>query len=131
MGAAAVLYVGTLELMRSFYEGCFGLTVIDVADDYCELRSEAWRLTLVRSPAADPVTIPAIRRETTPIKLAFDVTSIDSLRPVVTRLGGRVDPAETAWEFHDALHCDLLDPEGNVVQLIETQDDHTRVADRP
>jgi hypothetical protein len=88
MKAAAVLYVGTLETMRAFYEQGFGLAVADLTQDYAVLVSSDWELMLVRSAEAVPVKTPAPRRENTPIKLAFDVTSIDALRPVIAGLGG-------------------------------------------
>lgn len=122
MRAGAVLYVENLERVRAFYEGCFGLTVADRAEGYCGLESEAWLLTLVRSAEARPATTPLVRRANTPIKLAFEVTDITTLRPTVADLGGLVDPADTEWIFRNATHCDCVDPEGNVVQLIQPQD---------
>jgi predicted enzyme related to lactoylglutathione lyase len=118
MSAAAVLYVGDLDVMRAFYEECFGLAAVDVTADFCSLVSEAWMLRLVRSAQAVPNTVPPQRRASTPIKLAFAVTSIDGLRPVIGRLGGRVDLPQAEWEFQGAVHCDCVDPEGNVVQLV-------------
>ncbi|ADP80608.1 VOC family protein [Pseudofrankia inefficax] len=121
MRAAAVIYVGDLERMRAFYEGCFGLTPADGADGYRGLESDAWLLTLVRSGDAVPTATPPDRRSNTPVKLAFEVADIEALRPVAGALGGQVSPAATAWEFRDALHCDCVDPEGNVVQLVQAR----------
>lgn len=118
MRAAAVLYVGDLDVMRAFYQECFGLVAVDVTADFCGLVSEAWVLTLVRSAQAVPDTIPPQRRGSTPIKLAFSVASIEALRPVIGRLGGQVDLPSAEWEFNNAVHCDCVDPEGNVVQLV-------------
>jgi predicted enzyme related to lactoylglutathione lyase len=119
MRARAVIYVGDLARMRAFYTACFGLTAADSGPGYCGLTSQAWLLTLVQSAEALPATTPPPRRADTPIKLAFEVTSIEDVRPVVARLGGTVGPADTEWEFRNAVHCDCLDPEGNVVQLIQ------------
>jgi predicted enzyme related to lactoylglutathione lyase len=119
MRAETVIYVGDLVRMRAFYAECFGLSAADSGPGYCGLTSEAWLLTLVRSAEALPATTPPPRRADTAIKLAFEVTSIEDLRPVVARLGGEVSPADTEWEFRNAVHCDCLDPEGNVVQLIQ------------
>jgi catechol-2,3-dioxygenase len=118
MRAAAVLYVRNLDLMRDFYRECFALGVDEETDDYCVLLSEAWMLTLVKSAHAPATTIPAARRENTPIKLAFSVPSIAALRTVVARLGGQMDLVQSEWESRNMLHCDGLDPEGNVVQLM-------------
>jgi len=46
-----------------------------------------------------------------------DVANIDGLHPVVTGVGGQVDPSETAREFRGSRLLDCPDPEGNVVQL--------------
>jgi predicted enzyme related to lactoylglutathione lyase len=119
MRAAAVLYVGDLARMSAFYAGCFGLTVFDSAAGYCGLQSETLLLTLVQSPEAEPIEVPPARRSSTPIKLAFEVDSIELVRSLAADLGGQVDPSGSGWSFRQSTHCDCIDPEGNVVQLIE------------
>jgi predicted enzyme related to lactoylglutathione lyase len=52
-----------------------------------------------------------------PVKLVFEVASIEGLHTVVTEAGGQVDPSGTAREFRGRRLLDCLDPEGNVVQL--------------
>jgi catechol-2,3-dioxygenase len=119
--ASAVIYVRHLDSMRSFYRECFGLEPAET--DYCILESEAWVLSLVVIPdaiaSAFPEEFPVARREETPIKLAFQVQSIEILRPVMAALGGRLDPADSQWNFRGLRHCDGVDPEGNVVQITE------------
>jgi predicted enzyme related to lactoylglutathione lyase len=109
--------------MRTFYERCLGLRVRDAAGDYAVLESDAWRLSLVVVPSAVAATIqlsvPPRRREQTPIKLAFRVPRIDELRSPVAALGGQVDPSSSEWEFLGFRRCDAIDPEGNVIQLLE------------
>lgn len=122
MTAAAVLYVGDLERMRSFYEQCFQLTTDYSSPGYHVLKSASWLLSLVQSAEAVPATTPPPRRADTPIKLSFDVASIEALRPIVASLGGQVGPVDSEWEFRGATHCDCLDPEGNVVALTEARD---------
>lgn len=119
MRAAAVLYVGDLARMCAFYAGCFELTVFDSAAGYCGLQSDTLLLTLVQSKEAEPAATPPVRRSQTPIKLAFEVDSIEAVRSLAADLGGQVEPPESAWTFRNATHCDSVDPEGNVVQLIE------------
>jgi predicted enzyme related to lactoylglutathione lyase len=121
MGAAAVIYVADLETMREFYQQCFQLATVDGGPGYYGLKSESWLLTLVQSAEAKSVPSPAPRRAATPIKLGFEVNSIDALRPIVASLGGQVSPADSEWEFRNALHCDCLDPEGNVISLIQSR----------
>jgi catechol 2,3-dioxygenase-like lactoylglutathione lyase family enzyme len=118
---AAVLFVVDLAATRAFYERAVGYRVVeDVAGDHCVLASTAGSLTLVQVPAEVArdiaLTDPPVRREETPIKLIFDVASIERLRAAMP---GAVDPADTEWEYGGFRHCDGVDPEGNVLQLRE------------
>lgn len=123
MNAAAVLYVKDLGRMQVFYRECFNMKTTAGAGDYCVLESQSLTLSLVVVPkrigATIDVSVPPVRRERVPIKLAFAVESIEALRPLVAGLGGLVDPTTTQWEFRGARHCDGVDPEGNVIQLLE------------
>jgi len=117
--AEAVVYVKDLERMCSFYEHCLGLGVEEDAEGHAVLESEMWRLSLVVVPPSVQLAVPAPRRETTAIKLAFRVPRIDDLRSRVAALDGQVDPAGTEWDFLGFRRCDAVDPEGNVIQLLE------------
>jgi predicted enzyme related to lactoylglutathione lyase len=121
--AEAVVYVKDLDRMCSFYERCLGLEAGDAAEGYAVLESDMWRLSLVVVPssiaAAIQLAVPARRRETTAIKLAFRVPRIDDLRSPAAALGGQVDPTSTQWDFLGFRRCDAIDPEGNVIQLLE------------
>jgi predicted enzyme related to lactoylglutathione lyase len=123
MKSGAVIYVKELDRMRSFYEACFHMEVADSAREYCVLESEWWTLSLVTMPeriaASIVVSVPPARREEVPIKLAFTVDGIEVLRTRFAELGGMLDPATSQWEFRGGVHCDGVDPEGNVVQLVE------------
>jgi hypothetical protein len=50
------------------------------------------------------------------LSLAFIVGSVEGFERAVLGAGGRLDPAESAWEFRGHRVLDCLDPEGNVVQ---------------
>jgi predicted enzyme related to lactoylglutathione lyase len=121
--AAAVLYVKDLRRMQSFYATCFDMDLTADAEDYCVLESGSLTLSLVVVPAPIAATIdvsvPPVRRDAIPIKLGFAVSSIEGLRPLVAQLGGWIDPTTTRWEFRGSVHCDGVDPEGNVLQLLE------------
>jgi predicted enzyme related to lactoylglutathione lyase len=121
--SAAVIYVKDLPRMRSFYGACFQMDVVDNAHDYSVLESESLTLSLVRMPERIAATIllsvPPARRESVPIKLGFGVDSIEALRPLLAELGGVVDPSSSQWEFRGGIHCDAIDPEGNVIQLVQ------------
>ncbi|MBO0834022.1 MAG: glyoxalase/bleomycin resistance/dioxygenase family protein [Actinobacteria bacterium] len=99
------------------------MQVVDDARDYCVIESESLMLSLVKVPeqiaATIALSVPPERRSGVPIKLAFGVRSIDAVRPLLVEFGGVVDPATSQWEFRGGIHCDGVDPEGNVVQLIE------------
>lgn len=135
MRAAAVVYVKDIERMRCFYQQCFGLKAAETTEDYCVLESDAWTLSLVVMPdetaAAINVAVPPRRRGEVPVKLAFDVPSIEGLRAIVTGLGGQVDSSTTAWDFRGVRHCDGVDPEGNVIQLLAPLARPVLAAQRP
>jgi hypothetical protein len=109
--------------MRSFYQACFNMNLVDKAEDYCVLESEWLTLSLVAVPervaATIDVSVPPVRRESVPIKLGFAIVSIEALRPLMAERAGLVDPATTQSEFRGSAHCDAVDPEGNVIQLLE------------
>jgi predicted enzyme related to lactoylglutathione lyase len=120
--SAATIYVTDLDTMSVFYQQCFGLIeVARATGDYCILESDAWTLALVRGSGMEASSIklsdPPRRRADTPIKLGFTVVDIDACRSTVRRLGGVAEPAEKDWQFRGVLHGDVVDPEGNVVQL--------------
>jgi predicted enzyme related to lactoylglutathione lyase len=121
--ATAVLYVKQLDRMGAFYQECFGLTAAETAEDYRVLESEVWMLSLVVVPDEIACTIhlsvPPRRRDGAAIKLAFEVPNIEAVRSAVAKLGGRLDPRETQWDFQGFRHSGGVDPEGNVVQLLE------------
>ena len=123
MHAELVIYVQRLEPMRAFYVGCLGLEAVERDDTTAMLRSEAWTLHLVTAPAAVAATIelsdPPRRRAETPLKPVFEVAGIEALRGRIAELGGRLDPRERGRSFGGALRLDALDPEGNVIQLLQ------------
>jgi hypothetical protein len=87
--------------------------------------SGRWRSQLVvhRIPKhiAEAIAIesPPVRRESTPIKLVFWVTSLADARIASGRLGGVLDSTEREWQFEGVKVSDGHDPEGNVFQLRE------------
>ena len=123
MTAACVIYVKNLDRMSAFYQRCLGLRVADDGDGYRVLQSEAWTLSLVRATdeisAAIDISVPARRRAEVPIKPGFAVRSIEEIRASAGALGGQIDAPGTEWTFRGLRHCDGLDPEGNVIQLLE------------
>jgi hypothetical protein len=88
------------------------------------LRLFHFQLIILRIPEhiAANLTIenPPRKRENTPIKLIFNVGSIENARQAARRFGGELNGAEKEWKFHDLKRCDGIDPEDNVFQLQET-----------
>lgn len=117
----AILYVRDLEPLAAFYRDCIGLAPADAGDGYCGLRGDGLVLWLVRgrqSPGADINPDGSLQpRSEVPIKLAFEVESIEQIRGSVESLGGSL--AKAGWDFAGYHRRDVLDPEGNVVQLLE------------
>jgi len=97
MAAAGVIYVLDVARMAAFYQSCFGMSPAEPDDDdgYCVLESGDWELSLVRMPADIAATVvitrPPRRRSETPLKLAFEVPSIDRILPVITAAGGQAE----------------------------------------
>jgi predicted enzyme related to lactoylglutathione lyase len=117
----AVLYVRDLEEMAAFYGQCIGLRPSETGDGYCGLQADDLRLWLVRGqgPAGHGHDrgAPARRRSEVPVKLAFEVGSIEQVLSAISALGGSV--ATDSWEFAGYRRHDAVDPEGNVIQLLE------------
>ncbi len=124
MSAAAVIYVTSLESMSRFYAELFGLRAAESADGYCVLVSDSVKLSLVAAPDARrtmPLERPPRRRVNTPIKLAFEVADIALARATAASLGGQIDASAAEWSFGGLTHCDGVDPEGNVIQLVSPE----------
>jgi len=123
MRAQAVIYVKDLARMVAFYEQCFGFAITNADESYAELESDAWTLQLVSVPAEVgariSIAVPPRRRTDVPLKLVFEVASLDAAAAQLSRLGGQLDDDETRWSFSGFVRCDAVDPEGNVIQLIE------------
>ena len=109
--------------MQSFYQETFRMQAVEEAARYCVLESDVLTLSLILIPehiaTGIVLTDPPTRRESVPVKLTFPVDNIDDLRPVVTWLGGVVDPPEDRWEFRGQVRCDGVDPEGNIIQFLQ------------
>jgi predicted enzyme related to lactoylglutathione lyase len=120
-GGGAVVYAKDLQRVRTFYEGVVGFAAAYVASDHVVLRLPAFELVIVTIPRAiaDSLEIaqPPRRRTDTAIKLVFPIHDIAAARTVAPRYGGEIDPPEKEWAFQGLRVCDGHDPEGNVIQL--------------
>lgn len=120
MATEAVLYVRDVETLGAFYRQCVGLTPVESDRNYCKLQADDLVLWLVRArqaPAGDTDRGSPRPRSEVPVKLAFEVTSIEGVAGTIEACGGSVAPA--TWEFAGYHRRDATDPEGNVIQLLE------------
>jgi hypothetical protein len=85
--------------------------------------ADTFQLVVLQIPdrIAANITIdkPPRRRESTPIKLFLNVSSIEKTRQAAKLMGGELNSAEKEWTFHHLKRCDGIDPEGNVFQVQE------------
>ena len=121
MVTEAVLYVRDLDAIAAFYGRGLGLRLDETGDGYRGLSSEGFIVWLVRrnqQPQDDAdADEPARRRSDIPVKLAFELPSIELAASTIKSLGGRI--SAKSWEFAGYLRRDAVDPEGNVLQLLE------------
>lgn len=122
MKPAAVIYAKDRECLAGFYARALGFAEVGVVDTATILESDLLSLTIVQIPAmyADDIVItdPPARREETPIKLVFEVDSIEAARRDLPEHGGSVDPSSGEWDNPDGSRvCNGVDPEGNVILL--------------
>lgn len=120
-GCEAILYVEDVERTGGFYETCLGLRRVELGQGYRRLETAGFTLWLVRgehNAGPDPsTTSPASRRSQVPVKLCFTVQDLEHVRAAVAGAGGRLD--ERVWTFGGYHRCDAVDPEGNIVQVLE------------
>lgn len=71
---------------------------------------------------ADSISIasPPELRTNVPIKLFFPVASLAEARDKAASLGGALYPSDKEWGGRGFRACDGYDPEGNIVQLRES-----------
>lgn len=124
MTHAAVIYAKDLDRMVAFYTAALGLAVDESArGDYAVLLGPNLELSIVQIPQhiASQIELsdPPRARESTPIKLAFVVSSIDETLEAARLLGGRMKDGSRRWQFRGHVVQDAVDPEGNVYQLRE------------
>jgi len=119
--SAAVLYARHLKAQVEFYES-LGLVVDEAKpDDYAILIGDTLELSIVQIPEAIAsqieITTPPQIRESLPVKLVIDVESLDAAIKTVLAKGGLSPSNKGEWQFRSKLVRDVVDPEGNVIQL--------------
>ena len=122
----ALLYVKDLERMRRFYGDFLGTgpTNRQWSDTWATFDSGGVRFALHAIPAnlAAGIEIgsPSMRRETSPVKLIFEVEDVEAVRTRLESLGAQT--IRRAWQ-KPGVACDAVDPEGNIFQICSSDSD--------
>jgi catechol-2,3-dioxygenase len=112
----ALLFVKELDRMAAFYRDTVGLRPVAETQtrDWIEFETGGARLALHATPAAiaDGIEIlqPPRPRESTPIKLIFEVEDLSAER-------ARLEAKGVPLRAHPWGACDATDPEGNIFQF--------------
>ncbi|MCH9672223.1 MAG: hypothetical protein K0U93_12310 [Gammaproteobacteria bacterium] len=116
-----VIYAKELRRLVDFYSMFGFATKTEHPREYAVLSDGHSELNVVQIPDAIAVNIsirtPPIIRADTPIKLIVSVPCLESALLEVQANGG-LTPNET-WEFQGRMTEDVIDPEGNVLQLVQ------------
>lgn len=119
--AGAVVYAKNISRVSAFYAHVAELSISRSETDHVVLESSALQLVVVAIPeriaSSIEIQSPPVRRESTPIKLVFPVSSLSTARAMALQHGGVLNAEEREWEFQGRRVCDGHDPEGNVFQL--------------
>ena len=117
----AVLFSKKTGRMARFYEAVLSMPVVVARHDHVILESATFQLIIHGIPEhiAQGIDIksPPTLREEAPVKMFFNVASIDAARAKAADLGGHVDAQEQELVARFFKACDGYDPEGNVFQL--------------
>ncbi len=117
----AVLYAKNLEKLSSFYVGIGGKQTDGADGEFAAIATSDAELIILQTPEqiASQIVIenPPAVRTATPLKPIVNVTSIEEVVQNLPELGGMIVPGSSQWQFRSNLVQDIVDPEGNVVQL--------------
>ena len=121
--AGHLIYAFDVARLSACYQALLGMRVLHLADDHQVLQSADAQLVLHAMPPAVAagmhIAAPPEAREETAIKPFFTVPSLAAAEATLQRHGGRWAAGE--WQGPGFRSRDAVDPEGNVVQLRETQ----------
>ncbi|MGH1464719.1 MAG: VOC family protein [Cognatishimia sp.] len=117
----AVLYAKTLENLRRFYLGLGGRLIEGVDGEFAAIATSDAELIILQTPEriASQIVIetPPEIRTAMPVKPIVNVASIEEVLQNLPDLGGMIVPGSSQWRFRQYLVQDIVDPEGNVIQL--------------
>ena len=109
MGRVSIVVLFTPDMARQqeFYEKSLGLTPAVAAPRWVQFGTRDAVLALRALPAGEPARI----------ELGFDVPSLDERLAVLASRG--VEPAGSIEDSADCRIARVVDPEGNVIQLVQ------------
>ena len=117
----AVLYAKDLIRLTKFYVAIGGEKTEGNDGEFAVVTSSGSELILLQAPTkiASQIVIqePPTIRSTTPFKPIIETPSIDDIVLTLLEMGGRPVPDAKPWKFRHYLVQDIVDPEGNVIQL--------------
>lgn len=117
----AVLYAKNLEDLVAFYVGLGGQILDQRPGEYGIIGYEDGELSIVQSPdrIASQIVVdqPPTPRAMNPLKPVFSVSSLNDCLNAISLNGGLTLPGSNTWEFRGNRIQDVVDPEGNIIQL--------------
>ncbi|WP_420334919.1 hypothetical protein [Roseibium sp.] len=121
----AVLYAKNLENLTQFYLQIGGQITDEGKGEFSAISNGGTELIILQTPSevASQIVIddpPAIR-SATPLKPILETSSIEDVLHDIFKFGGRPVPGAKRWKFRKYLVQDIVDPEGNVVQLWQSE----------
>lgn len=121
----AVLYAKSLENLTQFYLQIGGQITDERKGEFSAITNRGSELIILQAPSeiASQIVIndpPAIR-SAAPLKPILETSSIEDTLHEILKFGGRPVPGAKLWKFRQYLVQDIVDPEGNVVQLWQSE----------
>ncbi|WP_171098188.1 MULTISPECIES: hypothetical protein [unclassified Ruegeria] len=117
----AVLYAKDLKKLRAFYLAIGGKQTDGIDGEFAAISNADTELIILQVPQtiAPQIVIedPPVVRSGTPMKPIISTISIADVLEILPEIGGRPVPDMKQWKFRQNLVQDIVDPEGNVVQL--------------
>ena len=116
-----VLYAKDLEKLKAFYLAVGGEQTDGVDGEYASFSNADAEFIILQAPQkiASQIVIedPPVARSTTPLKPILMTSSIGNVLEKLQEIGGGLPPDSKLWKFREYLVQDIVDAEGNVVQL--------------
>ena len=121
MFRGAVLYAKDLETLVRFYSALGGELSESVASEFAVIGKGGFELIILQAPDHISANIviekPPVIRTSNPFKAIIQVSTMALALKAAIEHGGMIVPGSKQWQFRNYMVQDIVDPEGNVVQL--------------